>query len=196
MKTIITPAEIKELTTVALNADAHKLGVTIPDAQQRHLRPLLGFRLYATLLAFVADAPEAPSTIGQSVQQQATAAAEYKTKWEAWLTAQKADPLLALWVELKPCLAQWAVVEAWPNLLGSVENAGVVLKTGNGQGTTTADAATLSKMEAAFRSTAVWRGDELVQWLESNKSDYPDYVSTRPLPTSRRPSDGYGGISI
>jgi len=196
MKNLVNATHIKELTTVSLNVEAHKLSVTIPEAQQRHLRPLLGFRLYAALLAFVASAPEPPSPTGQSVQAATAAAADYATKWAAWQLAHGADPLFALLEQVRPCLAQWAVVEAWPNLLGSVENAGILLKTGSGQGTTNADAATLSKMEAAFRATAIWRGEELVQWLESNKSDYPDYVSTRPLPTSRRPSDGYGGISL
>lgn len=191
MKTLITAADITALTAANLSVEAHRLEITIPQALARHLRPLLGLNLFTALLAFAQDAPELPGP-----KAQATETAAYAAALEAWRTAEELNPMLALYDEVKPMLAQWGLVEAWPNLLVHVANAGVVLKTGNAQGTTTADAATLNQVFTAHRATAVWLSEELVSWLERNKLDYPAYVSTRPLATARQPIDTLGGISL
>lgn len=165
MKHLIDANDIKALTTIQLNTEAHRLEITIPDAEQRHLRPLLGPALFDALLLFIQ--PETPDTT---------------------------DELAKLASQVKPMLSQWALVEAWPNLLVHVANAGVVLKTGaSGQGTTSADAATLAQVLTAHRDTAIWRGQELVRWLESNKANYPAYASTTPVATGRPP---FGGINL
>lgn len=195
MKTLITAADIKAHTVASLSVEAHKLAIAITDAQQRHLRPLIGAKLLTQLLALVEDAPDLPSGTG-AAQVVAAATTKYEQDLAAWRLAHAADPLLALLDQLTPCLAQWALVEAWPNLLVHVENAGVLLKTGNANGTTTADVATLNQVLSAHQATAVWRGDELVNWLERNKTDYPAYQSSCPLASNREPSEWFGGISI
>lgn len=164
MKHLITADDIKGLTAAQLGIDSQRLEITIPEAEQRHLRPLLGPSLFDELLLFVQVAT--PSTT---------------------------DPLAALANQVKPMLSQWALVEAWPNLLMHVTNSGMVLKTGTGQGTTSADAAVVSQVLTAHRATAAWRGQELVRWLESNKADYPAYQSTTPVATGRAL---YGGINV
>jgi hypothetical protein len=196
MKNLITAADIKTHTAASLNVETHKLEVTIPEAQARHLRPLTGSRLLAQLVAFVKDAPEPPVLVGLGAQVQAKAEADYTTALDDWRTAHATDVLLALWDEVKPCLAQWALVDAWPNLLVHVENAGVTVKTGKSEGTTSADAATLNQVLNAHRDTAIWRGEELINWLEAHKSDYPTYESTRPTATGRDVADWFGGISV
>jgi hypothetical protein len=195
MKTLITAADIKQLTTVSENASDKKLAKAVPDAETRHLRPLLGSRLYAELLAFAQGAPEQPVLAGLSQQEEDKAAADYKIEFAAWRTAN-AGPLLALWDQVKSCLAQWALVEAWPDLLVHIDEAGINVKTGNAQGTTTADAATLARVWDGHRDKAVWRGDELVNWVESKKNDYAAYTSIKPLPTGSQPIDYFGGISL
>lgn len=164
MKHLIDADDIKNMTAAQLGIDSQRLEITIPDAEQRHLRPLLGPRLFDELLAFIQTA-----------------------------TPDTDDPLAALANEVKRMLSQWALVEAWPNLLVHVANAGVVLQTGNSQGTTSADAATLNTVLTAHRETAVWRGQELVRWLESNKTQYPAYESNTPVATGRPP---LGGINV
>lgn len=196
MKNLIQAATVKLLTVVGQSAEDHKLEMAIPDAQTRYLRPLVGGPLLTQLLAFVADAPQAKSLVGlpalaATAQQQADELA-----LKAWRDAQADNPLLALWDELKSCLAQWAFVEAWPNLLIHIDAAGMTLKTGSNTGTTIADAATLKVVLGAHRDTAIWRGQELVSFLESNKTKYPAYQSTTPTATGRQPISDFGGISI
>jgi hypothetical protein len=191
MKNLITAADITALTAANLSVEAHRLEITIPQAQARHLRPLLGLQLYADLLAFTQGAPDVPGP--KALAAELTA---YATALDSWRTSVAADPLLALFDQVKPMLAQWGLIEAWPNLLVHVANAGVVLQTGNQNGTTTADAATLNQVYTRQRETAVWLSEEIVQWLERNKAAYPAYVSTRPLVTARQPIDTLGGISL
>jgi hypothetical protein len=195
MNNLINAYDVKALTSVGSNARNNKLEKAIPDATTRHLRPLLGAKLLAELAAFVVAVPEHPEVGNLAAAAEAAALAPYKTELAAWRTAN-AGALLDLWDELKPCLAQWALVEAWPDLLVHIEEAGIVLKTGNSNGTTSADAATLNGVWDAHRERAVFRGDELVGWLERNKANYPAYGSTTPLASAREPSDWFGGISI
>jgi hypothetical protein len=195
MNNLISAADIKRLTTVSENASDKKLAQAVPDAEQMHLRPLLGSDLYTELLALVATAPEPPVTTGLSAAAEAQATATYQAALDTWRTAN-ASPLLTLWNAVKPCLAQWALVEAWPALLVHVEEAGVNVKTGNANGTTQADAALLGQVWQSHRAKAIWRGDELVSWLESKKNDYAAYRSIQPLPSGRQPIDYCGGISL
>jgi hypothetical protein len=167
MKNLVDAADIKTHTTAQLGVDANRLELSVPEAQQRHLRPLLGRALFNELLAYAQlAAPDAE------------------------------DKRAALLSEVKPMLCQWALIEAWPNLLLHITNAGLVLKTGNAQGTTTADAKLVAQVYTAQRETAVWRGQELSTWLESNKADYPAYESIRrpdKPATGRQP---LGGLNV
>jgi hypothetical protein len=195
MTNLVTAAEIKKLTTVGENASTKKLTRAVPLAEIKHLRPLVGPRLLAELLALASTAPEAPALAGLSAQQEAAALETYEATLKEWRGAN-AGVLLTLWDQVKHCLAQWAVVIAWPSLLVHVDEAGVTVKTGNAQGTTSADARTLDKVWDDHRDTAIFLGDELVCWLESKKLDYAAFVSTKPLPTGRLPIDDFGGISL
>lgn len=195
MNNLISAADIKRLTTISENASDKKLAQAVPDAETMHLRPLIGARLYTELLAFVAGAPEAPSVQGLNVQAEAQATSTYQTALDTWRAAN-VGVLLTLWDAVKPCLAQWALVEAWPNLLVHVEEAGVNVKSGNANGTSVADAALMNKVWAAHADKAKWRGDELMSWLESKKNDYAAYSSIQPVPTGRQPIDDFGGISL
>jgi hypothetical protein len=195
MKNLINAYDVKALTTVGSNARNSKLEKAVPDATTRHLRPLLGAKLLAELTAFVVAVPEHPELGNLNAAAQTVALEPYNTALDTWRAAN-VGALLRLWDELKPCLAQWTLVEAWPDLLVHIEDAGIVLKTGNSNGTTSADAATLNQVWDAHRERAVFRGDELVGWLECNKVDYPAYGSTTPLASAREPSDWFGGISI
>ena len=196
MKTLITSADVKALTVVGLTADDHKLNLSVPDAQLVHLRPLLGAALLAQLLAFVADAPEPPAPGSASAQVAAAAQAAYATALDAWRTARAGNALLPLWEAVKSCLAQWTLVEAWPHLPLHINAAGFNEKTGSGTGTSMADVATRNQALTAHRQTAVLRGEELVSWLETHKTDYLAYVSSRPAATGQQPIDYFGGISL
>jgi hypothetical protein len=195
MNTLVAAADVKRLTSVGATANSEKLDKAVPDATDRHLRPLVGAKLLGELLDFVVDAPDYPTTTGLPAPQAAAALAAYKTALAEWRTAND-GPLLVLWNELKSCLAQWVLVEAWPDLLVHIDEAGVVVKTGNAQGTTTADARVLDTVLAAHCERAKFRGDELVAWLERNKTNYPAYQSTTPLASGREPADWFGGISV
>lgn len=196
MNTLVVAADVKRLTSVGTTANSEKLDKAVPDATDRHLRPLVGAKLLAALLDFVVDAPDYPATTGLGAPQVATALGEYKMALAAWRTANAADPLLALWDQLKRCLAQWVLVEAWPDLLVHIDEAGVTVKTGNQQGTTVADGKTLDTVLDSHCERAKFRGDELVAWLERNKADYPAYVSATPLASGREPADWFGGIDV
>lgn len=192
MTTLVTAADIKDRTTVSRSADDEKLNKAVPDAETRHLRPLLGAALFGQLLAFVASAPTPPAVGGLSATAEAAALAPYKVLLDNWRTAHP-GPLLRLWDAVKPCLCQWALYDAWPDILVHVENAGVTMKTGNANGTTSAEAGILNQARDNHRNKAVWRGSELAAWLDSNKTDYPAYEGTRPPATGRQP---LGGISL
>ncbi len=192
MKTLVTALDIKERTTVSKTADDEKLNKAVPDAETRHLRPLLGLPLFTALLAFVGSAPEPPAVGSLSATAEAAALAAYNTLLDAWRTTN-AGALLRLWDAIKPCLCQWALFDAWPDILVHVENAGVTMKTGNANGTTSADADILNQARDNHRDKAVWRGSELVAWLDSNKTDYPAYASTKPAATGKQP---LGGIHL
>jgi hypothetical protein len=192
MKTLITAQDITQFTAANLNVEGHRLEITIPDAERKHLRPVIGPKLLAALLAFVESAPEPPTVTGLSAVAEATAKTAYAAELKTW---REANPgaLLVLWDQIKPMLAQWALVEAWPNILVHIKNAGVVVQTGKAEGTTSADAATLAQVLTAYRDTAIFRGQELSNWLESDKANYAAYVSTRPALTGRQP---LGGIHL
>ncbi|MGI4834625.1 MAG: hypothetical protein ACRYFK_14310 [Janthinobacterium lividum] len=196
MKNLVNVADVKRLTTVGASADYEKLDKAIPDATLQHLRPLLGAKLLGLLLDFLGDAPEAPTLAGLAAPAATAAATAYATALGAWRTANGPSVLLDLWDELQPCLAQWVYVAAWPDLLVHVEAAGINIKTGNQNGTTSADAATLNQVHNAQREKAVFRSAELVRWLEADKVNYPAYGSTQPLATSAQPIDYFGGISL
>ncbi|MDO7846489.1 hypothetical protein Q5H92_08980 [Hymenobacter sp. M29] len=146
LKRLVTFPEITARTVVALGSEAHKFTVAIPLAEQQHLRPVLGQALYSELLSFIQTA-----------------------------TPDDADPLSALAEQVKDMLSTWAVVEAWPSLLGHIEAAGFVTKVGKSEGTTRADVELTDRQEAALRRTAILQSAELVRWLTEHKSEYPSW---------------------
>jgi hypothetical protein len=195
MNQLVTAADIKRLTTVGKNADDDKLNQAVPEAQAAHLRPLLGGPLLTALLDFVVGAPEPPELAGLAKSLADAAMATYKALLDPWRTAN-VGPLLTLWDAVKPTLTQWAVVEAWYDLQIHIDGSGMNTKTGNAQGTSTADAALIGRAYDSHRARAIGRGDELMLWLESKKNDYAAYTSIKPLPTGRQPIDDFGGISL
>jgi hypothetical protein len=82
------------------------------------------------------------------------------------------------------------VVEAWPALLGHVTAAGVVLKTGKSEGTTSADERTEQKMFEGLRGTAVYYTEELDRWLMANRATYSQFLPQTPAATGRLPLGG------
>jgi hypothetical protein len=195
MKQLVTAADVKRLTTVGKNADEDKLNQAVPEAQTAHLRPLLASKLLVALLDFVASAPEPPD-LSQLAKAQADAATvAYNVLLDAWRTTN-GGVMLTLWDAVKPCLTQWALVEAWYDLQLHIDAGGMNIKTGNGQGTSRADAELINRAYDAHRARAIGRGDELMQWLDSKKADYQAYTSISPLPTGRQPIDDFGGISL
>ncbi|WP_310394157.1 DUF6712 family protein [Hymenobacter sp.] len=152
---LITFADVTARTVVALGSEPHKFTVAIPRAEQRHLRPVLGPALYDQLRAFVEANPLATT-----------------------------GPLAALAAEVKDMLASWAVVEAWPSLLGHIEAAGFVTKVGKSEGTSTADVQLADRTLADLRETAGWQSGELARWLAARAADYPDWAAPGGAPAT------------
>lgn len=195
MKQLVTAADVKRLTTVGKNSDEDKLNQAVPEAQTAHLRPLLGGPLLTALLAYVASAPEPPELAGVAKAQADAATTAYNVLLDAWRTSN-VGVMLTLWDAVKPCLAQWALVEAWYDLQLHIDGGGMNTKTGNAQGTSRADAELINRAYDSHRARAIGRGDELMSWLDSKKNDYQAYTSITPLPTGRQPIDDFGGISL
>lgn len=162
LKHLITPEEITARTVVTLNASAKKLGVAIPLAQGKHLRPLLGAKLFDELILFVQAA-----------------------------TPDTEDALAELSQQVKDLLCAWTVVEAWPTLLAHVTEAGVVVKNGKDV-STQSDYRTQQDVLAAITRTAQYYADLFVLWLEDNKSAYPAYAPFRAKTRERMPVGGLG----
>lgn len=187
MRHLITPAMIVESTVISLNTEPGKLRKAIPLAQGKHLRPLLGFVLFAELLAFAESAPDEP------LSAEPAALAAYQLARAAWQLATVADPLAQLLRQAEPMLCAWSVVEAWPALLGHVTTAGVVLKTGKSEGTTSADEKTESKIFIGLQDTAIFYSEELTHWLHTKRLIYAQFLPQAPAATGRLP---IGGISF
>lgn len=184
MTHLITPDDIVAQTVISVSTEPHKLAQAIPLAQGKHLRPLLGLPLFDELLAFAGTAPDLPAT------RDAAALAAYATARAAWLLAVELDPLFALLAEAKPMLCAWAVVEAWPSLLGHITPAGVVIKTGKSEGTSSADVTLAALMFSGIQETAIFRSAELGRWLARNRARYAGFLPTAPAPTGRLPIGG------
>lgn len=105
-------------------------------------------------------------------------------------TAPIQEPYLALATECVNMLSWWTVVEAWPALLVHVTAAGVVVKTGGQNGTTSADAAVAAATLAAHRNTAQFYSDELRRWLIAHANDYPSYPQPAPIRSESMPLGG------
>ncbi|MDO7849033.1 hypothetical protein Q5H92_21895 [Hymenobacter sp. M29] len=177
MKHLITPADITAQTVISITAEAHKLALAIPIAQGRHLRPLLGLQLFDELLSFAESAPELPAA------RDAASMTAYEAARQAWRSAAATDPLLTLLDEVTPMLCAWALIEAWPSLIGHITPAGIVLKTGKSEGTTSADAGLMREMFAGLRELAVFRGEELDAWLRRNRQLYSRFLPSTPAAT-------------
>jgi hypothetical protein len=136
--------------------DDHKLAVYVPDVEDDYLEPILGSTLFGQLLNFMQT--ESPDV---------------------------ADPLAKLANEAKKMLCRWVVVEAWPDILVHITNAGVVVKTGSKDaGTTSADIVMTDRSVAKHRDRAQKSTDKLVRWLQEHKSDYPSYAVPCSAPAS------------
>lgn len=184
MTPLITPADIVAQTVISVNAEPHKLAQAIPLAQGKHLRPLLGLQLFDELLAFADSAPAYPTA------RDPASLAAYDAARAAWLLAVADEPLLALLTEATPMLCAWAVVEAWPSLLGHITPAGVVIKTGKSEGTSSADVTLTTTMFTGLQGTAIFRGEELDRWLKKNRTKYAEFLPLTPAPTGRMPIGG------
>jgi hypothetical protein len=151
MNHLVTADDITERTVVQVSVDAHKLEVLVPQAQRRHLRPVLGDALYNELVLFIQDSP-------------------YDTT----------DPLAKLADEVKQMLSAWAVVEAWPTLLASITNMGVTLANQRDGGTSQADYKTTIDILASLRDTAEFETGELRRWLVEHAAEYPSFPQPAP----------------
>lgn len=186
MKNLITPAMIVEATVISLSTEPGKLRKAIPLAQGKHLRPLLGWVLFDALLDFAATGPDEP------LGTDAPALEAYRQAREAWILAMAATQprMLLLLKQVESMLCAWSVVEAWPALLGHVTTAGVVLKTGKSEGTTTADEKTETKIFIGLQNTAIYYTEELSRWLLANRSNYALFMPQAPQQTGRLPIGG------
>lgn len=184
MKNLITFADIVENTVISIGSEPHKLLIAIPLAQGRRLRPVLGLQLFDELLAFADSAPNAPTA------RDAAALANYEAALTDWRASTAADPMLKLLGEVKPMLSNWAVVEAWPSLLGHITAAGMVLKTGKSEGTTAADEKLVNTMFSGVQSLAIYHGEELDTWVKKNRSTYAEFLPATPAATGRMPIGG------
>jgi hypothetical protein len=187
MTLLVTPADIVAETVVSIGTEPHKLAKAIPLAQARHLRPLLGLALFDELLALADTAPDYPGS------RDAAAVQEYNAARAAWLLSIEADPLGQLLAQVKPQVCAWAVIEAWPSLLGHVTAAGIVTKVGKSEGTTSADERLAAQMFDGLRETAVFESEELARWLKKNADKFTAYCSPRPRQTGRL---AIGGIYL
>lgn len=160
LQELITAADVKALTVAQLSVDAHKLDVCAPLTRRRYLRPLLGQALHDELLAFV----QAP-------------------------TPDTTDPLAVLAEQVKPMLAAWVLVEAWPGLAAAVTNAGIQYMQG-GEGRTTADHKAAADLLLSYRDTAEFETAELRAWLNARRATYPSYSQPSPVGRSTMPVGG------
>lgn len=159
---LISFDDITARTVVELGGEAHKFDVAIPLAEGQHLRPVLGYALYGDLLNFV--------------QQQ---------------TPDTADPLAELAERVKDMACAWAVVEAWPFLLGHIEASGYNTKVGEKTtGTSMADVQLADRTLAALRSTALFHSNELATWLAANATTYPAWEKPGGPPSTEMPLGG------
>ncbi len=146
---------------VALGSEAHKFNVAIPLAEQRYLRPLVGTVLFEALLGHV----------------------------QAGAPANAA--LTALASEVKDMLSTWAVVEAWPSLLGHIEAAGFTTKVGEKTtSTSTADVLLTDRQLASLRETAAWQSAELTRWLTARATNYPTWQTPGGQASTEMPLGG------
>ena len=162
LKRLISFADVTARTVVNVGSEAHKFDVAIPNAERRHLRPVLGSLLYSDLLNFV---------------QQATPDTD--------------DPLAELAEQVKGMLAAWSVVVAWPSLLGHIEAAGFNTKVGNkADGTSRADVELAELTIEDLRDTAAFESSELLTWLAEHAADYPSWVKPGGTTPSQMPLGG------
>jgi hypothetical protein len=105
-------------------------------------------------------------------------------------TPPLAGAMLELATECVNMLSWWTVVEAWPSLLVHVTNAGVVVKTGGQNGTTTADATVTAAALQAHMATAEFYTGELRAWLYEHRADYASYPQPAPARKSSMPLGG------
>lgn len=181
---LISPADVVANTVISLGSEPHKLRIAIPLAQGKYLRPLLGLQLFDELLTFAESAPDYPA------QPNATTLAAYNTARAEWLETVAEEPMMKLLKEATPMLCAWTVIEAWPSLLVHVEAAGVTVKTGKSEGTSSADAQLVSKAFDGLQSTAVFHSEELDTWLKKNRSTYAEFLPQTPAATGRLPIGG------
>jgi len=146
MKTLISFDQVVARTVLQPNVDAQKVELAIKVVQPMYLKKLLGAALYNELLLAAQAEP---------------------------LEDEKLAALLNS-DELQNMLAQWVVVQAWPDLLVHLTNAGVVLKTGKDT-STSADAKLVESTLAAHTRTADFYTNELRAWLYEHRADYPSY---------------------
>ena len=156
LKHLVSFSDVTARTVVELGSNAHKFAVAIPRAETRHLRPVLGDALFSDLLNFVQLA-----------------------------TPDTADPLAKLAEEAKDMVCDWAVVEAWPSLLGHIEAAGFTTKVGEkSTGTSTADVLLTDRTLSSLRDSALWSSGELTRWLFQNAAAYPTWPKPGGAPST------------
>jgi hypothetical protein len=104
-------------------------------------------------------------------------------------TPSTTDPLAKLAEQVKPMLAAWVLVEAWPGLAVQITNAGIKFTQG-GEGRTTADHKTATELLASYRDTAQFETAELRAWLNARRATYPSYSQPSPVGRSTMPVGG------
>jgi hypothetical protein len=187
---LITASEIKANTVADLTLGAHKLAVAIPLAQGKRLRPAVGEELFEALLALAATAPVAPVAPAANAapnlrEAYASELATYTAALASWRTANT-GALLTLWDQCKAMLCAWAIVEAWPSLLGHITEAGFVTKVGEKtQGTSTADVQLTDRTLGYLTDTASYQHEEFARWLAKNAAAYTQYRPVSTTPTCR-----------
>jgi hypothetical protein len=160
LKELVTAADVTALTVAQLNVDAHKLNVCASLVRRRYLRPLLGQALHDELLAFAQQA--IPDTD---------------------------DPLAELAEQVKPMLAAWVLVNAWPGLVAQITNAGIQYMQG-GAGRTRTDNEDAADLRESYRDTAQFETQELRAWLNARQATYPSYLQPSPVGRSTMPVGG------
>jgi hypothetical protein len=160
-KHLITFADVTSRTVMQLGSDAHKINVAIPEAEEEHLRPVLGDVLFSDLLNFVQTA-----------------------------TPDDADPLAELAEQVKDMVAAWTLVEAWPSLLVHIEASGVNTKVGKSEGTTTADVALTDRTLSNLHEKALRKSRAFTRWLTKHAADYPAWQVPGGQPSTEMPLGG------